>query len=65
MSFRNRYEAMKSWIEEGLHVTAVIPNNDLIAVGVIAAANVPIELSFIGFDDTVAAAFQQPATNYH
>ncbi|RAV22329.1 LacI family DNA-binding transcriptional regulator [Paenibacillus contaminans] len=59
------YEAMKAWIARGLNVSAALANNDLVAIGAIAAASeagilVPEDLSLIGFDDTAAAAFSNP-----
>lgn len=59
------YEAMRLIIEMGRHPTAVFADNDLIAIGVICAAEeaglrIPEDLSVVGFDDIALAAYTNP-----
>lgn len=57
--------AMKELLMRNTGVTAVIAQNDLVAIGAMSAASekgytIPADISFLGCDDTVAAKFSNP-----
>lgn len=60
------YQALKSMSEKGALPTAIFVSNDMMAMGVINAANelgirVPEDLSVIGYDDIHIAKFMSPS----
>lgn len=62
---RSGYDALMIFAEEGNLPTAIVAQNDLIAVGVLRAArdmglSVPDQLSVIGVDDIPMAAYSAP-----
>jgi DNA-binding LacI/PurR family transcriptional regulator len=53
------YHAMRRWLDEGQHLTAVFAGSDILAAGVLQAVHehglrVPQDISVIGYDDTFA-----------
>jgi DNA-binding LacI/PurR family transcriptional regulator len=53
------YHAMRRWLDEGQHITAVFASSDILAAGVLQAVHehglsVPRDISVIGYDDTFA-----------
>ncbi len=53
------YHAMRRWLDEGQHITAVFAGSDILAAGVLQAIHehglsVPRDISVIGYDDTFA-----------
>ena len=62
---RSGYDALMTFAEEGNMPTAIVAQNDLIAVGVLRAARdmgltVPDQLSVIGVDDIPMSAYSAP-----
>lgn len=59
------YQAMQKLINRQTDITAIIVNNDLVAIGAMAASReggleIPEDLSFVSFDDTLTASFSNP-----
>ncbi len=59
------YEAVKSWLAQGLPFTAIFAQNDRMAIGAIRALHeqglrVPEDVSIVGFDDMPLAAYFDP-----
>ena len=65
------YEAVQSWLAQGLDFSAIFAQNDRMAVGAIralrdAGRRVPGDVSVIGFDDIpLASYFDPPLTTMH
>jgi LacI family transcriptional regulator len=60
------YEAMKNLLASTREFTAIFCFNDIAAIGVIraigdAGLRVPEDISVIGFDDIISAAYQRPS----
>ena len=65
-SYKEGYEVMKKFISEGSDITAIIANNDLIAIGAMRAAyeakiRVPDDISFVAFDDSIVSNYVIPS----
>ncbi len=63
--YRTGYDSMMSLIKNKSGLSAIIAQNDLIAIGAMSAAGrhgfiIPKDISFIGCDDSVAAQFSNP-----
>jgi DNA-binding LacI/PurR family transcriptional regulator len=59
------FEAMNTLLARDTGITAVVASNDLVAIGAMAAVQehgkrVPGDISFVGFDDCVAAKYSNP-----
>lgn len=59
------YQAIKSWLAQGICFDALFPGDDLAALGAIAALReaglvVPQQVSVVGFDDMLLAQHVQP-----
>lgn len=65
-SYEQGYRCMEQLLDSGTDVSAVIANNDLIAIGGMRAAfergfSVPRDFSFVGFDNIPVARYYNPS----